>query len=68
MNEKEAQLEQAYSRLECGEAPDEESAKEWNKLLQMNQMAVVNRNMEVREVRGLERLLSTIIWSAISTV
>ncbi len=65
MNEKEAQLEQAYSRLECGEAPDEESAKEWNKLLQMNQMAAVNRNMEVR---GLERLLSTIIWSAISTV
>lgn len=31
---KEGHLEQAYSRLEAGEAPDDEIAKEWIRILQ----------------------------------
>ena len=34
IQEKEGHLEQAYSRLEAGEAPDDEIAKEWIRMLQ----------------------------------
>ena len=34
IEEKEGHLEQAYSRLEAGEAPDDETAKEWIQILQ----------------------------------
>ena len=34
IEEKEGHLEQAYSRLEAGEAPDDEIAKEWIRILQ----------------------------------
>ena len=38
MTDKETQLEQAYSRLDTGEAPDEESAKEWMKMVRAAEM------------------------------
>lgn len=38
VTEKETKLEQAYSRLDAGDPPDEETAKEWLKLLQRSKL------------------------------
>ena len=64
VNEKEAQLEQAYSRLDSGEAPDEASAKEWTRMLQINELSV-NRNIEVRILASsLCRFMTVFIYQA----
>lgn len=50
VKEKETKLEQAYSRLEAGDPPDEETAKEWLKLLQRSKLVNGPLKQTVRKV------------------